>query len=198
MASIFPIVEGHGEVSAVPLLIRRILHEEFGNFGCSILAPYRLARSKICKFDVDLEKAVRLGGLKLADEAGGVVIIADADDDCPADLQEKFMDFYNEHGFNFPVSFILANKEYEAWMIACGENMRNHGWVRDDAPSHDNPENIRDAKGFFCREILVEEKIYSETVDQIKFTAQIDLRVTFEKCRSFRKFVKEIGDLSAE
>ncbi|WP_140847812.1 DUF4276 family protein [Paracoccus sp. FO-3] len=196
MSLIFPIVEGHGEVDAVPLLVRRVLHEELLIFDCSIITPYRLPRSKIGKFDDDLLKAVQFGGLKIAGGAGGVMIVADADDDCPAEMHGRFIEFCNQNGFNFPVSFVLANREYEAWFIACGENMRAHEWVRNDAPSHDQAETIRGAKGFFDREILIEGRTYSETVDQSKFTAQIDLSVVRGRCRSFRKLLAEVERLA--
>lgn len=197
MSLIFPIIEGHGEVEAVPLLIRKILHEELQIYDCNISNPYRIPRSKIGQFGADLERAVKFGGLKLEGEPGGIIILADADDDCPVEMHERFIEFYRDMAFEFPVSFVLANREYEAWMIACGESMRGHASVKNDAPSHEHPENIRGAKGYFEREILKEGITYSETVDQVKFTSKIDLALARERCRSFRKFVSEVGRLAA-
>lgn len=151
MSLIFPIVEGHGEIDAVPLLLRKVLHEELHIFDLQIANPYRLPRSKIGKFGSELASAIKLGGLKIAGTRGGVMIIADADDDCPADMHALFVEFCRENAFGFPVAFVLANREYEAWLIACGQAMRGHNSVRDDAYSHNDPETIRGAKGFCAR-----------------------------------------------
>lgn len=124
---------------------------------------------------------------------GSIIILADADDDCPVDMQAKFLDFVDGNPSKYPVSFVLANREYEAWMIACGESMREHEAVRDDACSHAQPESVRGAKGYFEREILREGIKYSESVDQAKFSAKIDINLVAERCRSFRKLVSEIG-----
>ncbi|MET3601974.1 DUF4276 family protein [Martelella mangrovi] len=194
MSTIFPIVEGHGEVEAVPLLLRKILHERLNLFDIKIAQPYRMPRSKISKFGPDLLKAIKLGHLKLSaeDTNGMILILADADDDCPSDMHEKFTQFLGLNEFGHLVSFVLANREYEAWLIACGESMRGHQSVRPDAPSHPNPESIRGAKEYFEKEILLENTSYSETVDQVKFSAQIHLEIVYEKCRSFRKLVSEL------
>ncbi|MGR3641492.1 DUF4276 family protein [Alterinioella nitratireducens] len=196
MGFIFPIVEGHGEVNAVPLLLRRILHEELHVFDFGIHSAYRLPRSRIGRFDEHLEKAVRFGGMKLGESVGGVIIIADSDDDCPVEMHDTFIEFCNFRDFQFPVAFVLAQREYEAWLISCGEEMRAHDSIRDDAPSHDQPEEIGGAKGFFGRRILEEGRCYSETVDQAKFTALLNLDTVKAKCRSFRKLVAEISRLT--
>lgn len=84
---IFPIVEGHGDVSAVPELLRRLAFEEFGNYGLRVLRPFRLPRGEIVANN-ELERAVELGARKLAEEGdrGGIFVLLDADDDCPATL----------------------------------------------------------------------------------------------------------------
>lgn len=195
MIRIFPIVEGHGEVTALPLLIRRIIHEKFGEYNFDVISPYRLSRTSIGSFNDKLLNAVKFGGLKLTGEAGGVLIVADADDDCPLLMSSRFRQFCERHNFDFPVGFVLANKEYETWFISSGESMRAHQWVRGNASSHPRPEEVRGAKEFFRNRILIDGKSYSETVDQVKYTAMIELDLVTERCRSFRKLVKELGEL---
>lgn len=91
-----------------------------------------------------------------------------------------------------PVRFVSAKMEYEAWFIACAEHMRTHRTGRDDAVSPPYPEKIRDAKGYFSREILVESMNYSETVGQAKYYSIIGIKCVYNKCRSFKKIYKEI------
>jgi len=85
--TIFPIVEGHGEISAVPELLRRLAHEEFRNYQLEVMRPFRLPRGRILA-DAGLEKAVELGARKLAADGrtGAILVLLDADDDCPAVL----------------------------------------------------------------------------------------------------------------
>jgi hypothetical protein len=40
---LFPIVEGHGEVEAVPVLLRRLV----GHRGVTVAPPFRLPRTKM-------------------------------------------------------------------------------------------------------------------------------------------------------
>ena len=169
-------------------------HTHLDVFHCDVLKPYRVPKSKIMQFGDDLRTAVTFGARKIEEIGGrgGVLIVADADDDCPANSHEEFLAFRQAHQFNVNVSFVLATKEYEAWMIACGEQMREHREIRDDAASHPQPESVSGAKGYFERNILLPERTYSETVDQAKFTNLIEIDVTSSSCRSFRKLISEI------
>jgi hypothetical protein len=200
MTVLFPIVEGHGDVRALPILMRRLLHEIFFRFSCSIAEPYRLSRPKILDFGDDLLKAVRLGESKIANgtNQGGIIILADADDDCPADAHQCFEKFRNDNRLRFEVGFVLAKREYESWFISGAEFLRAHSSVNEGAQSHPNPEAIRDAKGYFEREILLPNVKYAETVDQEKFSALIDLKQTHKTCRSFRKLQAEVDRLTIE
>ena len=71
MNLLFPIVEGHGEVGALPVLIRRIAHERLERFDFNVAKPFRMPRSKIVQFGHDLKKALRLGEAKIVAGGGG-------------------------------------------------------------------------------------------------------------------------------
>lgn len=197
MRVIFPIVEGHGEERAFPSLLRRILQERLGLFTFSITNPYRLSRGVIVGFGEKLRRVIELGRYKIGDSGGlgGIVILVDADDDCPAELSARFRSFAERVNVGVPVSFVAANREYESWFIACAEQMREHQFVKNDARSHPSPETIRDAKGYLVREILKPNQTYSETIDQDKLTHAIKLDCVIERSRSFRKLEKEIRGL---
>ncbi|AZQ69132.1 DUF4276 family protein [Silicimonas algicola] len=198
MGKIFLIVEGHGEERALPVLVRRILYERLGIFDFLVEAPYRMARSRIALFGEELSKAVRLGRGKVLDGAGrgGIIILLDADDDCPKDLQDKFQIYIEEIGIDVPVAFVAANREYEAWFICCAEDLRHHKLILNNAQNHQNAETVRDAKGHFERHVMVPEASYSETIEQEKFSAIINLDNVGVACRSFQKLCKEIERLA--
>ena len=80
MTLIAPIVEGHGEETAVPELIRRIAYE-IGVFDVKVAKAIRVHRGALVNRS-ELERAVRLASFK----AAAVLVLLDADGDCPAQL----------------------------------------------------------------------------------------------------------------
>jgi hypothetical protein len=79
---IIPIVEGHGEVVAVPLLLRRF-QEESNSFSFTIGRPIPRHRHQMVR-ESDVRKAVRLALLDR--DYAAILILLDADNDCPATL----------------------------------------------------------------------------------------------------------------
>ena len=77
-----PIVEGYGEVEAVPVLLRR-LRDEAQTWEVRVSRSIRRKRSQLVQ-KAELEKAVRLALLQ--PDCSAILILFDADDDCPADL----------------------------------------------------------------------------------------------------------------
>ncbi|MCV7199839.1 DUF4276 family protein [Mycobacterium angelicum] len=179
------IVEGHGDVDAIPVLIRRIaeLHEIFDTV---ILRPFRVNRSRFNeKFD-DFERALRY----LSQNSHVIAVVLDADDDCPRDLCSNLRLRAREIVKHLPVSIVAANKEFEAWLLAAIESLRGRCGVRTDAVCPSNVEEIRGAKQRV--EAMMDNRIYSETVDQVKLAANMDLRIARQNSRSFDKFVRDI------
>lgn len=76
------IVEGHGEQEAVPLLVRRIAQEV--HIYPDVLRPMRVPASQLRKAG-ELERALEFAARKCGD-GGAILIMLDADDDCPAEL----------------------------------------------------------------------------------------------------------------
>ena len=74
---IAPIVEGHGEVQAVPILIRRIAAEIDVNLTVAIEPPIRVPANRLRKSG-ELERTVELAARKLGG-AGGILILIDCD-----------------------------------------------------------------------------------------------------------------------
>jgi Domain of unknown function (DUF4276) len=192
---IFPIVEGHGEVSAVPELLRRLAFEEFGNYRLRVLRPFRLPRGKIVA-DHELEKAVEFAARKLTEEGGrgGIFILLDADDDRPATLGPALLRRATRHDFSSSV--VVARSEYESWFLASANSLRGTNAVRPDASPPANPELIRGAKEYLERELLLPGTKYSETVDQVSLTAAMSF-IEARMCPSFDKLYRDMAALLA-
>jgi uncharacterized protein DUF4276 len=181
-----PIVEGHGEVSAVPELIRKLSYS-MAVYDVVVGTPIRRPRSKLMKKET-LEQAVTLA--KIQRGCGAIIVLFDADDDCPKEVAP----FLNEWAANaarpLNCAVVLANREFEGWFLSCVESLRNCRGISNTAGSEENHESIRDAKGRLEEKMLAGEK-YIETADQVALTAVADWTEVYRKSRSFRKFTKE-------
>ena len=184
------IVEGHGEVNAVPELLRRLCYEA-GIFAPKLLPAIRAHRTDFSE-RARLERWVRLAKLH---EPSAIIIIYDADDDCAVTAASLTRAVAQPCSLPIPCEVVVANREYESWFLAAMESLRGHRGIAADAAYPGDPEEPRDAKGRLSRK-MVGNRTYSETADQAGLTATMDLAVAHQRCRSFRKMVKVFGELA--
>jgi hypothetical protein len=163
------IVEGDGEVRALPALVRRVAHDH-GVYQVDVPPPFRLARGEF-RDPIEFGRAVELQARRAGD-VGGVLAVMDADDDCAVDLAKAIRASY-QGGRRF--ALVAAVREYESILLA------GHGVdpVR--------VERTRDGKGELRRLIGG----YRASVHQAKLSAILDLDRA-RQCRWFRKFEKEL------
>jgi hypothetical protein len=142
---IAPIVEGHGEVSAVREIVTRIGLELLGGTWIDVAQPFRLDSGKMRKPD-ELAKAIRIVAARVQG-LGGVLVLRDGDDsdvDCPVQLAAMLRPGQNLVPVG--VEIVVAYQEYESWFLAAADSLRAHPDVRDDAVAPASPEGRRDAK----------------------------------------------------
>jgi len=190
---IYPIVEGHGEVQAVPVLLRRLLSQaqcHRVDVGRPILRTQAQFRSQ-----EEIQKAVRLALLQ--PDCAAVVILFDGEDDCPKDAAEKVRAWARGAAGQIPCDVVIAYREYETWFLAAVESLRGKCGISDVAAAPDNPESRRDAKGAL-EEFMPERRAYSETLDQPAMSAVFDMGRAHRRSRSFRKLVKAVGEILSQ
>ena len=78
------IVEGHGEVQAVPILLRRMASALDPNTCLQVEHPIRITKSKLLQAG-ELERAVELAARKVVG-TGAILILLDSDRGLPCDL----------------------------------------------------------------------------------------------------------------
>jgi hypothetical protein len=188
------IVEGFGEVDAVPILVRRMIAEIDPTVFPSIPQPIRVSRSKCIK-PGELEKSVELAARKL-EAAGAILILLDADTDCPATLGPALLERARKQRSNLPISVVLAKCEFEAWFIAAAISVRGQQGLSNDLQPHAHPEGVQDAKGWLKKH-MEQGRTYSETVDQPALTRHFDLQAA-RQTSSFDKLWRDIEWLLAE
>jgi hypothetical protein len=188
--TIQPIVEGHGEVEAVPVLLRR-LQQELGVYTFQIARPIRRKRSELIT-EEQVRRSVRLALGTL--ECAGILILFDSDDDCPAILGPRIQQWAQIEAGAILCQVVLAHREYEAWFLSAMESLRDFRGVLPDAISHPSPEAIRDCKGTLEQQMIAGNS-YSPSVDQAAFTSQFDVTQAYRTCRSFRRITTAFGNL---
>lgn len=184
------IVEGDGEVVALPVLLRRIGEWRTPEIRVQVVTPIRVRRDQFLHREKEFNRHLLLAAGKCGED-GWILILLDADDDCPASLGQTIWERARVIVPHRPISVVLANREYESWFIAAAESLNNQrGFVISPAEIVD-AETPRDAKGWIRARMV--SRVYGETTDQPAFSARMDLQQAFERSRSFRKLCSELS-----
>lgn len=175
MSFVIPsIVEGHGDVQAVPVLLRMI------DPTLQIARPVRFPRNQLMKED-QLVRAAMIAAANIADQ-GGILLVMDADEDCAARLGPKLERQLSGPFPNRICRVALAVREFEAWIIG-----GDPAYGIDDA----------DRAGQLKERISQRMGIYKETVDQPKLIAAANLSSLQQRSRSFRRLTKIVREFTA-
>jgi hypothetical protein len=189
--TIASIVEGDGEVRAVPKVLHRIA-AELGVPNLLTPTPMRVPRGKITLAG-GIERAVAAEALRVSGE-GGVLVLLDADDDCPAEYGPFLLARAQAARPDKRVSVVLANREFEAWFLAAAPSLAGQFGFQAEFPRPRNPETPRDCKGLLTQ-ARPRGRPYKETVDQAPIASVFDLKMAREHSDSFDKFCREVSHL---
>jgi hypothetical protein len=184
------IVEGHGECESVPILIRRIAQDLDPGLAVLLPRPIRKPKSALLR-PRELERAVEFASMRAGGE-GGILVILDSDDDCPAQLAPNLLDRVPRARGDLPCAVVLANKEFESWFLASAHSLRGHRGLPQNLDSPAQPETIRGAKEWLAQRAA--NGSYSPAVDQASLTAVFDLHAA-RLAPSFDKCYREIAGL---
>ncbi|WP_434026156.1 DUF4276 family protein [[Pseudomonas] boreopolis] len=188
MTSIASIVEGDGEVSALPVLLRRLAQWKPATDFPNVLQPIRVKRDRFLNREEEFRRQLLLAAAKCGD-GGWIVIVLDADDDCPAEIGRNTLDRARQIVPHRKVSVVFANREFEAWFLAAASSLQDYRGFSLEQNERIDPEVPRDAKGWMGRHIA--GGTYRETLDQPAFADRFDLQLAHDNSRSFRKLCKE-------
>lgn len=182
------IVEGDGEVAALPILLRRLQQWQTPESFTEVLTPIRVRRDRFLNRDEEFRRHLLLAAAKCGAE-GWILVLLDADDDCPKQLAPSVLQRARVCVPHRPISVVLANREFEAWFIAAAKSLDGHRGFSFDQTDATDAEVPRNAKGWIKARMA--GGIYDETTDQPAFSARIDLQLAYERSRSFRKLCDE-------
>lgn len=188
---IVPLVEGQSEVEAVPLLLRRIGYH-LAHWDVGVAKPFRVKRNKIVK-EGELERAMELA-LRDREGATALLVILDADDDCPVELAVE-LKRRAVACTDLPVAVVVANREFEGWFLGSLESLRGIRGVGEEAVCDPEAEEVRAAKARLADAMV--GKGYVEVDDQPALVEGMDLELAAQNCRSFRKLMADVEWLMA-
>lgn len=189
------IVEGHGEVEAVPVLIRRVAANLYPELAVIVPRPIRISKNKLLQAG-GLEQWVEVVSVRVGAQ-GAIFVILDSDDDCPAELGPELLHRALQVQTGLPVAVVLAKCEFEAWFLAAAESLRGQRGLDDNIHPPNDPEAIRGAKEWLSLQ-MEGSRTYSETHDQPAFAALFDIEQarqadSFDKC--YRDIVRLLEEL---
>jgi hypothetical protein len=192
MSSIVPIVEGDGDREAAPVLLRKVLQEQYQRYDISILQPVNARGKSTLLRDGQLEKYLEYAALRPGCEA--ILILLDTDDDCPRDLAGQLKQRSRALGLDKPIAIVCAKQEYEAWFLASVETIRGQRGISSAASFEGLVEDVKGVKEWLTWQ-MPQGRAYNETLDQAPLSQAIDLDLARQSSRSFRRLCHAVGEL---
>lgn len=182
------VVEGKGEVEAVPCLCSKLLSRLAIDDWFVDPHPIRQPRSKLVNererspkrhaHEDGLERAIRLALTRPAD---GILVLCDSDDDCPAIWGPSAQSVVSRLSHGVAVMVI---REFEAWLLV------------DELASpliNGRPiDGLRDVKS----RLRQFESRYKPTTHQLKLSRKLNVDKVWEYSDSFDKLVRAIATIA--
>jgi hypothetical protein len=194
MLGLASIVEGEGEVKALPVLLKRVL-TDFGAVPIfNIRAPIRQNRYRIVKIG-ELERAVELAARTIS-RCGAILVVLDSEGAAPCLLGPQLVLRAQNAAGGLPIRVVLAHREWEAWYLAAIASLAGRRNLFPDLQPPPDPEAISGAKEWLARH-MPKGKTYSPSLDQPAFADVFDLDAA-RAAPSFAKFCRDIRSLVDE
>ncbi len=187
MVVVAPIVEGHGEVQAVPALLHRLAPG--GPATVRVNPPIRVKAGAFLHDKDYFRRHVALAAAKVANVRGLVLILLDCDDDCPAELGPDLLQRALAVREDVHVVVALAYREYETWFIAAARSLRGRRGLPMNLEPPADPEAVRDAKGWLSARM---DYPYDPVVHQVEFTRAFDPDLARANA-SFRRLAERLN-----
>lgn len=188
MRRLLMIVEGHGEVRSMPVLVRRIL-ERHERFDVQLLPAQRKGEypSVIRQFHNYFLAAIK--------EEAAILWVMDFDAKeyyCPYREADGLIQRAHELRPGWPLKVAFLVKEYEALFLHDEKATRAiFPDIPRKTPFPASPETIRGAKEWLSAQ-RPKGSAYKETVHQEKITARLDLDLLRAKSRDFAHLERSV------
>ena len=196
MPTIVPVVEGAGDVAALPGLLGRILWEMYDRTDIIVAQ----GRSGVVNangrqnLERNLEKF--LGHAQNKPECDAILVLLDADDDCPIDLAQGLLERGKQLGLTSPVEIVCAHRSYESWFLASLDTIKGQRGIGDTAVLSQASEDVSSPKQWLTDQ-MPPGQAYKETIHQASLSRSIDIVEAHKNSRSFRRLCHALEQLLA-
>lgn len=196
---IVAVVEGHGDATAVPAMVRNWLKlRRFTNFLVKEPAV-RAAGASALKVGADARSGLGIEHyvtLALAAEPDAILVVLDADEEClerqgGRQLGPELLARAEAVAGSVPVGVVVANREFEAWFLADYAAFKRQGlFVSQEFVITSDIEYLPGCKGKVAR--LLGQK-YEETLHQRKLAAAMSFsRGAMRHSSSYQKLLRTL------
>ena len=194
MRTMVPVVEGDGDADALPELLVRILQEKYERYDVAVLR----GKTKVVKANgrQNLEKKLDkfLGHAQNKPECAAILVVVDADEDCPVKLARDLTQRCNKIGLRCPVQIVCAHREYESWFLASLNTITGMHGIPKTAVLSSDAEAVLDPKQWLTEQ-MPSGQAYKETTHQASLSRAIDLDLACRNSRSFRRLCHALEEL---
>jgi hypothetical protein len=192
--NIVPIVEGLGDEKAVPVLLRRLLHiRERYALGIANAKKAKSRQKLVDNFEQFLEYS------RKESATAAVLVLLDADKDCPYEIAVQLAQRARALNLPFPVVIVCANCEYEVWFLASLETIAgqpiNGNVLFPDGLSYSGPVEQRRGVKEWLKNNMLPGHTYKETQHQETMSSMIDFDLVRPRSRSFRRLEHAVDEL---
>lgn len=189
---ILPFIEGHSERDAIPVLLRRFIRM-IEAYDVQVDKPWRVKRDQIVNKVGVLENKLR-EALIARNNVGGILLILDADDDCPKEIGPDLLIRCKE-STQLPISVILAKKKLECWFLGAKESLRGVRGIKQEAVTPENPESLGIGR---LKNNMESGFYYNKVIDAPAFAEKLNIDEAAKNCPSYARFVRETERLIEE
>ena len=194
MPTIVPVVGGDGDVAALPGLLARILLENNNRpdvlvaQGKSGVVKANGRPNLVNKLDKFLQHAQN------KPDCDAILVLLDADNDCPVDLGQQLSQRSEQIGTKCPVRIVCARRSYESWFLASLDTVKGKSVIPDTAALSGDAEAVPNPKQWITA-LLPQGQAYKETTHQAAISSFIDLDLAHKNSRSFRRLCHALEQL---
>lgn len=184
MPTIMPIVEGHGEIDALPALLHRIHRSINTQSVLRVLKPLRVKAGSFIQDQGYRQRHLSAAAILAKNaqhEPGSVLILLDCDDACPAELGPRLLSEATALRRDTTMFVALAYREYETWLLASADTLRGVGTLPSDFTAPEHFQSIRDAKGWLGKHM-------DGGYDPVRHQASLTRNLSIERARSVPSF----------
>ncbi len=199
---IAPIVEGQTEEKCVARLLYRVWQELLSQpTRLQVLKPFRGRRDALVHPNgVVLGQMVHKQFLKLhaktkkeVDATSLLLILLDAEDDCPAELAPKLLRIAIDVCKDAQIACVLAKKMFENWIVAGCKTLAGKHRLPDDLQPPKNPEDYKGAAWLEAQIKRQDKKRkYRKPIDAEVFVQSMNVTTCLETAPSFAKLCREL------